>query len=232
VTRGTGAFAEGLRRRGIGTPVRAASPIALLEALGVLEASPLLIHCVCVDARDIERVARSRSPVAHCPVSNAKLGHGVAPLTEMLQAGVIVGLGSDSMASNNRMNLLEEARIAVLAQRARMKSPSAPTAAAMLELATLGGARAIGVDTVAGSLEVGKQADLAAFALDPCAPTLDPVAAAVWSIAGSRAQFVAVAGRELVRDAQLIAPRAGLGERMQALADALGAWLAAGGDTM
>lgn len=226
VVHGEGAFAEGLRRRGIATPPRARSPIELLATLGVLDVSPLLIHCVRADERDIEGIVATRSSVAHCPVSNAKLGHGIAPLTELLNAGAVVGLGTDSMASNNRMDVLEEARIGLLAQRTVTRSPTAPTAATMLELATLGGARAIGLDAAVGSLEVGKQADLAAFALEPHGPIQDPTTAAVFSITGARATFVAVAGRVLVQNGSLLAPRAGLAERVQSLGSSLGAWLA------
>ena len=114
-------FADAHRARGFAVAPRAASPIALLAKLGVLDARPLLIHCVRVDEADIESIATSESTVAHCPVSNAKLGHGIAPVLEMLDAGIAVGLGSDSMAANNRMHLLEESRAAVLAQRVRAR---------------------------------------------------------------------------------------------------------------
>jgi cytosine/adenosine deaminase-related metal-dependent hydrolase len=226
----SGSFAEGLRRRGIAVVPRARSSIELLHALGVLEARPLLIHCVRVDAADIERMARSRSTVAHCPVSNAKLGHGLAPLDEMLSAGLTVGLGSDSMASNNRMDLLEEARIALLAQRARTQSSETPSAEDVLALATIGGANAIGIGDLAGTLEVGKQADLAAFALDTVAPTQDPVTAAVFSVTAARARFVSVAGKVLVRDGHLVAPRPGLADRMREFGEKLAEWLASGGE--
>src|SRR6185295_16185103 len=103
-----GSFADGLRRRGIPVERRGSTPIELLDRLGVLGAKPLLIHCVRASDEDIARIVTSRSSVAHCPASNAKLGHGIAPLDEMLAAGVTVGLGSDSMASNNRMDILGE----------------------------------------------------------------------------------------------------------------------------
>lgn len=225
-----GSFADGLRRRGIGVERRARTPIDLLSTLGVLERQPLLIHCVRVDQRDIEQIARSRSCVAHCPVSNAKLGHGVAPLDEILNAGIVVGLGSDSMASNNRMDLLDEARIALLAQRARARSSESPSADDMLSLATIGGAQAIGIGTIAGTLEVGKQADLSAFSLDGVGPTQDPVAAAVFSIRAARARFVSVAGTVLVRDGTLVSPSLRLADRMRELGDRLAAWLASGGE--
>jgi 5-methylthioadenosine/S-adenosylhomocysteine deaminase len=225
-----GSFADGLRRRGIEVARRAESPVRLLARLGVLESTPLLIHCVRADQQDVAAIAASRSTVAHCPVSNAKLGHGVAPLTELLAAGVAVGLGSDSMASNNRMDILEEARIALLSQRARLGSSETPGAAEMLELATLEGAKALGMDRFVGSLEEGKQADLAAFALAGAAPVHDPVTAAIFSIDTSRAQFVTVAGRALVSPGKLVAPGAGLAERMETIGERLADWLESGGE--
>ena len=226
----SGAFADGLRRRGIGLDRRASSSIQLLADLRVLDVAPLLIHCVRVDAGDIATIAASQSAVAHCPVSNAKLGHGIAPLTELLAAGIVVGLGSDSMASNNRMDMLEEARGTLLGQRARMRSHETPEAIDVLEMATIGGARAIGVDQLVGTLEAGKQADLAAFALDGLGPIQDPITTAIFSVTGVRARFVAVAGKPLLRDGRLVAPRSGLSQRMQSLGDSLADWLANGGE--
>src|SRR4029077_5409212 len=117
IARGTGPLADGLRTRNLPVAPRARSPIALLHARNVLAAHPLLIHCVRVDDADIALIAEARCAVAHCPASNAKLGHGTAPLTRLLAAGIDVGIGSDSMASNNRMDLLEEARLAAFVQR-------------------------------------------------------------------------------------------------------------------
>lgn len=227
---GEGSFADGWRRRGISVSPRGRSPIALLQSLDVLSAQPLLIHCVRVDAEDIRAIASTGCSVAHCPASNAKLGHGIAPVDELLAAGVAVGLGSDSMASNNRMDLLEEARLALLAQRARLSSHETPDAAAVLEMATAGGAAALGLSDVIGTLDAGKQADLAAFAMDRCGPTFDPVTAAVFSIRGAGARFVTVAGRELVRGGEMVASNSALGARMQVLGGALADWLDAGGE--
>lgn len=230
VVDGSGSFAEGLRRRGIVVMPRARSPVQLLADLGVLELAPLLIHCVRLDDGDVQSIADSRSPVAHCPASNAKLGHGIAPLDEMLNAGITVGLGSDSMASNNRMDMLDEARVALLSQRARIGSWETPEAIDVLELATIGGARAIGIEELVGSLEVGKQADLSAFSLEGIGPTQDPVTTAVFSLTGSRARFVTVAGRPLLRDGVLVHPRPELPSRMQSLGESLANWLADGGE--
>jgi cytosine/adenosine deaminase-related metal-dependent hydrolase len=231
IVNGEGPFADGLRGRGIHVGVRGRSPIDLLDRLGVLDARPLLIHCVRADEGDIAAIARSKCAVAHCPISNAKLGHGMAPLVEFLGAGITVGLGSDSVASNNHMDLLDEARVALLAQRARLGSFETPAAADVLELATLGGAAALGLADVVGSLEEGKQADLAAFPLDRVAPTTDPTTAAVLSLGGAPASFVAVAGKTLVSGSRLTNRRPELAARMQELGDALADWLDAGGET-
>lgn len=231
VTRGSGLFARGLERRGIPVQPRGESPVRMLRQLGVLRARPLLIHCVRTDPNDVAAIAEARCGVAHCPVSNAKLGHGIAPLTEWLGARVAVGLGSDSMASNNRMDVLEEARLAALMQRARFGSHSLIDAATAVELATIGGARALGLDADIGSIEVGKAADLAAFHVAARRPVQHPADAVVYAITGAHAEFVCVAGRVLMRGGELLAPVPGLAERVQEGANALASWLAEGGET-
>ena len=225
VVGGTGSFADGLRARGIAVASRSRSPIRLLASLGVLAAKPLLIHCVRIDQDDISLIAESQCAVAHCPASNAKLGHGIAPLTALLDARVTIGLGSDSVASNNRMDLLEEARVAVLFQRAQRGRFGELSAADSLALATLGGARALGLDGDIGSLEVGKAADLAAFPLQAAGPVYDPQTTAVFALPGTRASFVAAAGQVLVRDGVLLGEDDALEYRVQQSADALQSWL-------
>ena len=206
VTTATGAWADGHRARGIPVVIRAESPIRLLEKTRVLAARPLLIHCVRTDATDIAAIKRHDCAVAHCPASNAKLGHGIAPLLDMLNSDVRVGLGSDSVASNNAMDLLAEARLAILMQRASAKRHDVVTAADALGLATLGAARALGLEGDVGSLDVGKSADLTAFPLDQHAndPVYDPVGALVFSPGARVARFVAVAGNVLVSDGRLV----------------------------
>jgi 5-methylthioadenosine/S-adenosylhomocysteine deaminase len=220
-----GGWADAHRARGLTVVPRAGSPIQLLERTHVLATRPLLIHCVRADASDVAAIARHDCAVAHCPASNAKLGHGIAPLVELLQAGVRVGLGSDSVASNNRMDLLDEARLAVFMQRARAGRPNVVTATQVLELATLGGARALGLDREIGSLDVGKAADLAAFPLDGARsmPVYDPATALVFSASGCGATFVAVAGRPLVQESRLVDPTAGTASS-DSVARELAAW--------
>ncbi len=202
----TGAFADALRARGIAAEPRAASPIRLLARVGALRARPLLVHCVRVDREDIRLIADAGCAVAHCPASNAKLGHGIAPLAEFLAAGIRVGLGTDSVASNNRMDMLDEARLSILMQRARLTRPDTLSATHALELATLGAARAVGLDDRVGSLEVGKGADIAAFPLDDLrdSPTFEAASALVFAAPGRVARLVMVAGEVLVRDGRLL----------------------------
>ena len=130
------------------------------------------------------------------------------------------------------MDLLDEARAALLFQRARLATHEAVTAKDVLELATQGGACAIGLGDEIGSLEVGKAADLAAFAIGALGPTFDPEAAVVFALSGARARFVAVAGKPLLVDGHLVAPRAGLQASVQAAADSLCEWLGTGGELL
>ncbi len=226
VAHARGAFADGLRTRGIAVERRARSPIALLEDLGVLGARALLIHCVRVDDADIATIVRHDSAVAHCPASNARLGHGVAPLAALLAAGVKVGLGTDSVASNDRQDILDEARLASLFAAAHDQRHDALSATRALELATIGGARALGLDAEIGTLEVGKGADFAAFPLlAHRAPVHDPAAALIHSLAGAPAAFVAVAGRVVVRNGALVQDDPALSARVQHAADRLQEWL-------
>lgn len=219
-----GPFADALRGRSISVDARGRSPVELLDRAGVLGPRTLLIHCVQVDKTDISAIAAAGCGVAHCPVSNAKFGHGIAPLLEFLDAGIPVGIGSDSVASNNRMDLLDEVRTAVLLQRVRIGRPVTFSARAALKLATLGGAQALGLASRVGSLEVGKEADLAAFSLADTAPLGDPESALVYSLYRRNAAFVAVAGRVLVDDSTVIHETAELRRRVVAAGDALARW--------
>lgn len=226
VVDGTGDFAEGWKKRGIDPKPRARSPIALLEKLGLLTDRSLLIHCVRLDGADIAAIASHHCAVAHCPASNAKFGHGVAPILPLIAAGVRVGIGSDSVASNNRMDLLDEARLAVLMHRAVSQRHDAFDARDALRLATIGGAAALGVSDRVGTLEVGKEADIAAFRLDSArtVPSGDPEAAALFALSGRSADLVTVKGRRLVEKGITAAPMTPLLHSVSAASAALHAW--------
>ena len=225
VMRGEGDFAPGLRVRGIETPVRGRSTVEMLDRLGVLRARPLLIHCVRLGGEDVRRIADAGCAVAHCPVANARLGHGVAPYPELREAGVRVGLGTDSVGSNNRLDLLEEARIASIVHRGRLSSPDLLPAEDLLRLCTLDGARALGLDGRIGTLEPGKDADLCALSLAAphAVPVHDPHAALFHAARGTDVVLAAVKGRVLQRDGRVLTlDAAALEPEVRAAAERLG----------
>jgi 5-methylthioadenosine/S-adenosylhomocysteine deaminase len=156
--------------------------IRLLAGRGLLGPDVLAAHCVHVDAEEIALLAEHDVAVAHCPRSNAILGCGAAPLAELLAAGVRVGLGTDSPASTPSFDLFEEMRAAVSTARVRGRRPDALSAKTALELATLGSARALGLDDEIGSLAAGKRADLTVVSLagSPFLPWEDPITAVVF----------------------------------------------------
>jgi 5-methylthioadenosine/S-adenosylhomocysteine deaminase len=194
---GVGPFADRLAARGIATTARGASTISYLADLGVLESRPLLIHAVRATDADLDAVAASGSRIAHCPKSNAKFGHGVARLRAMRERGIDVGLGTDSVASNNVVDMLDEARAAVLLARATSRDAGALRAHDALALATQGGARALGLDDEIGSLEAGKRADFCAVALDGLhtLPVYDVETALVFSATARDVALTVAAGR-------------------------------------
>jgi 5-methylthioadenosine/S-adenosylhomocysteine deaminase len=177
------------------------SSIEYLDRLGVLRARPLLAHCICVSDSDIELIGKSRSSIAHCPKSNAKFGHGYAPFEGFLDNELTVGLGSDSVASNNVCDLLEESRFAALAARNRPGSKRFISAREMLETATVGGARALGFDHLIGTIETGKQADLTVVSLSQAAqhPIGDIHAALVFASNARDIVLTMVGGQHVYR---------------------------------
>ncbi len=181
---GTGEFAEMFARRGIPWAAPRVTPTRYAADLGALGPYSLAVHCVHQTPDDITLLARCGASVVHCPKSNAKLGAGLAPLADWLNTdGLRVALGTDSAVSNNTLDLWEEMRFALLMQRAVREDVGAVTAAQVLRMATLGGAEALGLADVTGSLTPGKRADLIAVRLDSphAAPATDPYAALVYA---------------------------------------------------
>jgi cytosine/adenosine deaminase-related metal-dependent hydrolase len=178
-------------------------PLEYLEQLGWLADDVWCAHCVHLSGEDVGRMGAAGTGVAHCPSSNMRLGAGIAPVREMLDEDVRVGLGVDGPASNERSDLLNETRQALLVARAR-KGPEAMTARKALRLATRGGAEVLRRDDL-GSLEPGKCADFVVWRTDALqfGGADDPVAALVLS-APHRPDRVYVGGREVVRDGQLV----------------------------
>jgi cytosine/adenosine deaminase-related metal-dependent hydrolase len=153
-----------------------------LATHGLLGPRMVAAHCVHVDEEEIELLRAHDVAVAHCPRSNAVLGCGIAPLRRFLDVGIRVGLGTDSPASTPSFDMFEEARTALYSARAREARPSALSASEALELATLGSARALGLDGEVGSLTPGKRADVAVISLaaSPYFPWEDAAAAVVF----------------------------------------------------
>jgi cytosine/adenosine deaminase-related metal-dependent hydrolase len=177
-------------------------PLEYLEQLGWLESDVWCAHCVHLDASDVAKMGAAGTGVAHCPSSNMRLGAGIAPVRELLDERVRVGLGVDGPASNERSDLLNETRLALLVARAR-RGPEAMTVREALRLATRGGAEVLRRDDL-GSLEAGKCADFAVWRTDSLefGGADDPVAALVLS-APHRPDRLYVGGKEVVRDGRL-----------------------------
>ena len=171
--------------------------IRALAQEGLLRPNVLAAHCVQADTEEIELLAAHDVAVAHCPRSNALLGCGIAPLTSLRDAGIRVCIATDSPASTPSFDMFEELRVAVMTARARERRPDALTAAEALELATLGGARALGLHAEIGSIAPGKQADLTVLSLadSPFLPWEDPVTAAVLGGSPERVVATLVSGK-------------------------------------
>ena len=175
--------------------------IRMLAGAGLLGPSLTAAHCVHVDDDEIALLAGHAVGVAHCPRSNGILGCGIAPLGRLLDAGIPVGIATDSPASAPSFDLFDELRTAIVAARAREQRPDALTAHRALELATLGGARVLGLADEVGSLAPGKWADLNVVSLDdtPLSPVEDPVVAAVLGGSPDRVAATLVAGEDRYR---------------------------------
>jgi 5-methylthioadenosine/S-adenosylhomocysteine deaminase len=201
---GTGFFAGIYQKYGFRWRTPNCSSVEFLDRLGVLRAKPLLAHCVKVSERDLELIKNSDSRIAHCPKSNAKFGHGIAPFEKFLAAGIKTGLGSDSMASNNTCDLLEEARFATLIARNLPARKRFLQPREIIETVTLGGAKALGLESEIGTLEAGKQADLTAVSLDSTAqlPFHDVYSALLFTSNARDVRLTIVAGEDVFRNGE------------------------------
>ncbi len=164
-------------------------PLSRFANLGLLSPNLTLAHCVHLEADEIKLLAEHGCSIAHCPSSNLKLASGIAPITEYAKHGVNIGLGTDGAASNNRLDMFAEMRLAALLAKGQSGDATAISAHQALEMATINGAKALGLDDKIGSIEVGKLADLTAVKMSDInmQPCFDPVS-----------HLVYVAGREQV----------------------------------
>ena len=186
---------------------RELTPISFLDRIGVLNQNTLLVHCIWVSDDDIGIIADRGAGVAHCPESNMKLASGISPVPKLLETGITLGLGTDGCASNNNLDLFHEMDIAAKLHKAHTFEPTIMDAATVLKMATIEGARAIGLDRKIGSLEIEKQADL--IVLDTRKPHLvpmyHPASHIVYATAASDVNDVVVSGNILIRDRKMVA---------------------------
>jgi len=180
--------------------------VAYLDSLGLSGENVVLAHCVHLDASEFEKLKRTKTNVVHCPSSNLKLGSGIAEVMKMLEAGISVSLGADGAACNNRLDMFTEMRTMALLQKA-MHGPEAIPAGRALRVATIDGARALGLEQEIGSLETGKRADVIVVKLDTLHATpysSDPISALVYSAQTADVQTVVIDGQLVLKDRRLV----------------------------
>jgi len=184
-----------------------ASPVQYLERIGALGPDVVAAHCIFVDETDRKILAQHNVGCVHNPSSNMMLASGVAPVPEMRAAGIAVGLGTDGPAgSNNDLDLMEEIDLAAKLAKITKMSPLALNALAVVEMATIDGARALHMENEIGSLEKGKKADLILISLDEpnAVPMYDAYAQVAYSLKASDVKTVMIGGRVVMRDRKLL----------------------------
>jgi len=181
-------------------------PLARLAALGLLSPRVIAVHSVHLEHEEISTLATYGCHVAHCPSSNLKLASGIAPIAHLLEAGVNVALGTDGAASNNRLDMFEELRLAALLAKGREHRAEAVPAHQALEMATIAGARALGLDHQIGTIEIGKSADLVAVNLSSLnlSPCYDPASHLVYAASGRDVTHVWIEGVPAVERGTLV----------------------------
>lgn len=179
--------------------------LPFLDSLGVVDDRFLAVHCVYLDERDIRILKLRDARVSHNTISNMYLSSGPAPVPEMVMAGVTVGLGTDGAASNNNLNMVQMLKFTALLHKVVRRDPTVITAEKVLEMATIDGARALGMEDQIGSIEVGKRADLIVvdFRTPGTTPNHHPVSTLVYAATGNEVRTVVVDGRVVVEDGRL-----------------------------
>jgi 5-methylthioadenosine/S-adenosylhomocysteine deaminase len=182
------------------------TPVGYLESIGFWAPRTVAAHGVWVTANDIAILARRHVGISHNPESNMKLASGTAPIPKYLKAGVAVGLGTDGAASNNDLDMFEAMRQAAFLHKLETRDPQAIPAPVALEMATMGGARVLGLEREIGSLEAGKRADLIMVRLDRpnAVPLFDPVSQMVYALKASDVRDVMVNGKPVVSDSRIL----------------------------
>lgn len=179
--------------------------VAYLNSLGLSGAHVALAHCVHLSSEEIEILKTTATNVVHCPSSNLKLGSGIAPIAKLIELGVSVSLGADGAACNNRLDMFTEMRTAALLQKV-LHGPEALPASRALRLATIDGAKAMGLDSEIGSIEIGKRADLSMVQMDRLhtTPVADVVSSLVYSVGADDVETVIIDGRMVMQERKLL----------------------------
>jgi 5-methylthioadenosine/S-adenosylhomocysteine deaminase len=182
------------------------TPVGYLQSIGFFGPRTVINHGVWVDAADMKILRGHGVAVSHNPESNMKLASGIAPVPQYLAAGITVGLGTDGAASNNNLDMFEAMRFAALLHKVKTSDPRSVPATTALEMATINGARALGLEKLIGSLETGKRADIVIVATDKArlTPLYDPVSHVVYAAHGDDVRTVMVNGRVLMRDRKML----------------------------
>jgi cytosine/adenosine deaminase-related metal-dependent hydrolase len=182
------------------------SPVEFAESVGLLGPKSVLVHMIWLNESDISKLAATRTSVSHNPSSNCKLASGVCRVPEMLAGGVNVALGCDGGPSNNDYDLVREMKLAAILHKGATRDPLIVPAETVLEMATINGARALGLEHEIGSLEVGKKADLVVLDLDRLhtTPSPNPVSTLVYAATGGEVDLVMVDGRIVVEQGTLL----------------------------
>jgi 5-methylthioadenosine/S-adenosylhomocysteine deaminase len=179
--------------------------IEYLNEVGLASSHTVLAHCVHLNDNEMEILARTGTNVAHCPSSNMKLGSGLARIPEMIERGIPVSLGADGAPCNNRLDMFTEMRTAALIQKALHGAETLP-ALTMLKMATIDGARALGLEDEIGSIEIGKRADLVLLNLDRLhtTPHPDPISTIVYAASPENVDTVIIDGWIVMRERELL----------------------------
>lgn len=182
------------------------SPVKYLDSLNILNERTLLVHAVYLNQNDIEIIQKTGAKVSHNPESNMKLSSGISPVPELIKAGISVGLGTDSCASNNDLDLFSEMDMAAKIHKVKTLDPTIMDAEKVIKMATIQGAEAIGISKMTGSLEIGKQADI--IIVDTNKPHLfpmyNPISHIVYSVKSADVRDVFVAGKMVVENRKLL----------------------------
>jgi len=182
------------------------SAVSFLEDIGYLNERLLAFHCVHVSAREMKLFAQYGCKVSHNPASNMKLANGITPVTDMIEAGITVGLGTDGCASNNTLDMIKEMSTAAKLHKVAMLDPTVMDAKTAVRMATINGAKALNMDHLTGSLEVGKKADIITIGLNK--PHLTPIyneySHLVYAASGADVDCVIINGKVVMEDRRLL----------------------------